>query len=78
MRWLWIDYALWIAIGVTWVVAAPFSRRSVKREPLTSRARFLVPIALICLLLDASLLSVPALEARWLPTRRGSARCQSC
>ncbi len=67
MRWLWIDYALWGVLALTWVAAAPFARRTVRREPFGSRARFLVPVVVLCILLDGNLVSVPALDARWIP-----------
>jgi protein-S-isoprenylcysteine O-methyltransferase Ste14 len=67
MHWLWIDYALWAALGIVWVVAAPFARSSVRREPLASRVRFLGLVVILCVLMDKHVLAVPALDARWLP-----------
>jgi protein-S-isoprenylcysteine O-methyltransferase Ste14 len=40
MRWDTVDLALWIVFFVVWVAAAPFSRKTVRKEPIAARMRY--------------------------------------
>jgi protein-S-isoprenylcysteine O-methyltransferase Ste14 len=40
MRWTTIDVALWFVFVVVWLVAAPFSRKTVRKESASSRLRY--------------------------------------
>jgi protein-S-isoprenylcysteine O-methyltransferase Ste14 len=66
MPWTRIDIALWGLLAVVWVVAAPFSRKTVRREAAGSRLRYLAPVVIVAALLSPEL-GLPGLGARWLP-----------
>ena len=67
MSWSRIDLALWCALAVVWVAAAPFSRRTVRSETFASRARYILPAVIFAALSSRRFLDVPWLDARWLP-----------
>jgi protein-S-isoprenylcysteine O-methyltransferase Ste14 len=66
MPWRSIDLCLWGVLVVVWLAAAPFSRRTVRKETFASRARYVGPAVLLGFVLSPNL-SVPWLDARWLP-----------
>ncbi len=63
-----IDMALWVLLGVVWLGAAPFSRKTVRRESIGSRLRYLVPVLVAAgLIVGAERLGVPWLDDRFIP-----------
>src|SRR5438105_3453778 len=65
--WRTMDFALWGLLGAVWLIAAPFSRKTVRRESIASRARFLLPALIAAVLMGAGRVGVAWLDARWLP-----------
>lgn len=62
-----IDFALWALLAVVWLVAAPFSHATVRREPLGSRLRYLLPAALFAFALRFGAPFAPWVMARFIP-----------
>jgi protein-S-isoprenylcysteine O-methyltransferase Ste14 len=64
--WLLCVAALWCLFVVVWVVAAFTARKTVKKEPLLSRLRYVLIAASAGVVLQPDVLRVPALDVRWL------------
>ncbi len=69
MNWLNIDMTLWCVLGLVWLAGALFSRRTVQRESLATRARYLAPVIVGAMLLFTRSLAneLPWLEGRLWP-----------
>ena len=59
--WLRVDFALWGIFLLVWAVAAPFSRKTVRKEPIRARLRYGALGAIAALLLSPAL-SIPLLD----------------
>jgi hypothetical protein len=64
MPWTRIDFALWVALAITWVVAAPFARSTVRRESAASRVRYIAEGVVVFVLMEPNVFSTPWLDAR--------------
>jgi protein-S-isoprenylcysteine O-methyltransferase Ste14 len=67
MNWLWVDVGLFAVLVVVWLAAAPFSRRTVRRESRASRLKYMLPAIVAGVLLSGRRLGVGGLE--WLDAR---------
>ena len=50
-----INQALWVVLGLVWIIGAPLSRRTVQREPLSARLAYLGPLIVGVILLFSHL-----------------------
>ena len=67
MSWLHIDYGLWLVLIAVWLAAAPFAKKTVRRETLGMRARYLAPIVLIAAVVELQM-PFPGLASRIVPS----------
>jgi protein-S-isoprenylcysteine O-methyltransferase Ste14 len=66
MSWLHIDYGLWLVIIGVWLAAAPFAKKTVRRETLGMRGRY-VGAAILVVVTAQIGLRIPALASRIVP-----------
>ena len=66
MSWLHIDYGLWLVIIAVWLAAAPFAKKTVRRETFGMRGRYLGAAILVVVAAEIGL-RVPALASRIVP-----------
>ena len=66
MSWLYIDYGLWLVIIAAWLAAAPFAKKTVRRETRGMQARYLAPIILIAAVVELQM-PFPGLASRIVP-----------
>jgi protein-S-isoprenylcysteine O-methyltransferase Ste14 len=62
-----IDTALWILLLGVWFIAAPFSRKTVRRESLGSRLRYMVPAIAAGFVMSRPRIGIDFLDAHWSP-----------
>jgi protein-S-isoprenylcysteine O-methyltransferase Ste14 len=67
MSWLHIDYGVWLVLIAVWLAAAPFAKKTVRRETLGMRARYLAPIILIAAVVELQM-PFPGLASRIVPS----------
>jgi protein-S-isoprenylcysteine O-methyltransferase Ste14 len=67
MPWRMINLALWGLFLLVWLGAAPFSRKTVRREPIASRLRYVAFGLVAGLLLNPRLIPIPLLDGPDLP-----------
>jgi protein-S-isoprenylcysteine O-methyltransferase Ste14 len=62
MPWRLINVGLWALFVLVWLAAAPFSRKTVRREPIASRLRYLAFGLVAGFLLNPRLFPIPLLD----------------